>query len=71
MFLIFRPWLITTQISTLVAFLVIIIFQPEIRRAFAELGKGRVRTNNKAKIKEVIQIINESAHFLAEKKLVH
>ena len=43
---------ITTQISTLVAFLVIIIFQPEIRRAFAELGKGRVRTNNKAKIKK-------------------
>ena len=60
---------ITTQISTLVAFLVIIIFQPEIRRAFAEFGKGRVRNQNQTRIKEVIQIINDSAHYLAERKI--
>ncbi|WDE97087.1 diadenylate cyclase CdaA [Lentisphaera profundi] len=60
---------ITAQISTLVAFLAIVIFQPEIRRAFAELGKGRLRNNNQAKTKEVIQILNESAHYLAERKI--
>ncbi|EDM26725.1 hypothetical protein LNTAR_18800 [Lentisphaera araneosa HTCC2155] len=60
---------ITAQISTLVAFLAIIIFQPEIRRAFAELGKGRLKSSNQARTKEIIQMINESAHYLAERKI--
>jgi diadenylate cyclase len=60
---------ITTQVSAIVAFLAIIVFQPEIRRAFAELGNTRGRHRDNAKIKEVIQIINDSAHYLAERKI--
>lgn len=62
-------WLLT-QMWTFAAVMVLIIFQPEIRRAFAELGaKNSILMKNKRKEKEILQNIVEATFYLAERKI--
>ena len=62
-------WLLT-QMWTFAAVMILIIFQPEIRRAFAELGsKNSMLMKNKRKEKEIIQNIIEATFYLAERKI--
>jgi len=62
-------WLIN-QMWAFAALLILIIFQPEIRRAFAELGvRNTMMLKSKKKEKENIQILIEAIVFLAERKI--
>ena len=62
-------WLIG-QMWAFAALLILIIFQPEIRRAFAELGvRNSMLLKSKRKEKENIQILIDSIFFLAERKI--
>ena len=62
-------WLIG-QMWAFAALLILIIFQPEIRRAFAELGVRNTKLlRTKQKEKENIQILIEAIFFLAERKI--
>ena len=62
-------WL-TGQMWAFAALLILIIFQPEIRRAFAELGvRNTMLVKSKQKEKENIQILIDAVFFLAERKI--
>ena len=62
-------WLLG-QIWAFAALLILIIFQPEIRRAFAELGvRNTLLLKSKQKEKENIQILIDAVFFLAERKI--
>ena len=62
-------WLIG-QMWAFAALLILIIFQPEIRRAFAELGvRNSMLLKSKKKEKENIQILIDAVFFLAERKI--
>ena len=62
-------WLIG-QMWAFAALLILIIFQPEIRRAFAELGvRNTMLLKSKKKEKENIQILIDAIFFLAERKI--
>ena len=62
-------WLIG-QMWAFAALLILIIFQPEIRRAFAELGvRNTMLVKSKRKEKENIQILIDAVFFLAERKI--
>jgi diadenylate cyclase len=62
-------WIIG-QMWNFVALLILIIFQPEIRRAFAELGMRNTQLlKSKRKEKENIQILIDSVFYLAERKI--
>lgn len=62
-------WLVG-QIWAFAALLILIIFQPEIRRAFAELGvRNSLLLKSKQKEKENIQILIDAIFFLAERKI--
>ncbi len=63
---------ILTKMWAFLAFSVLIIFQPEIRRALAELGSQQpillARTPSR-KEREIIEIISKSAFFLADHRI--
>jgi diadenylate cyclase len=62
-------WLIG-QMWAFAALLILIIFQPEIRRAFAELGvRNTMLLKTKQKEKENTQILIDAIFFLAERKI--
>ncbi|MCM8535277.1 MAG: diadenylate cyclase CdaA [Lentisphaeraceae bacterium] len=62
-------WLIG-QMWAFAALLILIIFQPEIRRAFAELGvRNTMLLKSKQKEKENIQILIDAIFFLADRKI--
>ena len=61
---------ILNRIWTIAAFALIIIFQPEIRRALAELGvRNTLLLRSKQKEKQNINIIIDSTFYLAERKI--
>jgi len=62
-------WLIG-QMWAFAALMLLIIFQPEIRRAFAELGVRNTKLlKSKQKEKENIQTLLDAVFFLAERKI--
>ncbi|NQZ57333.1 MAG: DNA integrity scanning protein DisA nucleotide-binding domain protein, partial [Lentisphaeraceae bacterium] len=62
-------WMLN-QMWAFAALLVLIIFQPEIRRAFAELGvRNTMLLKSKKQEKENIQILVDAIFFLADRKI--
>jgi diadenylate cyclase len=63
---------IMLKLWTLLAMAVLIIFQPEFRRAFAQLGSQQNRLLHSAAIKrqrEIIDILTDAAVYLAERRI--
>ncbi|EDP73776.1 diadenylate cyclase, partial [Hydrogenivirga sp. 128-5-R1-1] len=50
-------------------FLVVVIFQPELRRALAKIGEGGIFTSGFLSKKKVIDEVIRAATFLAERKI--
>ena len=62
-------WLLG-QVPTLIALAVLIIFQPELRRAFAELGSNPQRLWGQSEnVENTIAVLVESAFFLAKRRI--
>lgn len=64
-------WLLS-NIWGVIPFSILVIFQPELRRAFAELGTHQQRTQatgSSRKSKETIDVLIETAFYLAERKI--
>jgi diadenylate cyclase len=64
-------WLMN-QVFTFGVVTVLIIFQPELRRALEQLGRGKLFTRSSAEDQDVSHRINEvikSVHYLARRKI--
>ena len=62
-------WLLS-KIPALIAFVIIVIFQPELRRAFAEIGSNPHRLwGGQTRRSEIVDTLIETAYRLSEKKI--
>jgi diadenylate cyclase len=62
-------WL-TNRIWALFSIAALVIFQPEIRRAFAEIGSSQARLRSAVKrARETMDVLLDSAFFLADRRI--
>ena len=61
---------ILSHIPTLIVFALLIIFQPELRRAFAEIGSRRIiNAGEKQDINTVIDLLTKSVFYMSDRKI--